>query len=98
MVANWMMPSTMSNVLGACNPPPLVQRNFDLIAARFGVAIPNVVDGSDVDLDADDAEAACETNFNAIATALGINLFPLQNAADPEVCCQANFELINALW
>lgn len=98
MVTNWMLPSTMSNVLGACDPEPLVQRNFTLISARFGLTLPNVVSGGSVDLDADQAASAVQANFNAISTALGTALFSVQNAADPEICCQANFELINTLW
>jgi hypothetical protein len=97
MVINWLSPSNLSNVLGACDPAPLVQRNFELIAAHLSIALP-AVDGPGIDLEADEAAAAVQANFDAIAAAMGLTFSPVAGAADPEVCAQSCFESINANW
>ncbi len=90
---NWMSPSLMSQVLGACDPETLVDRNFALISARFSLSLP-----ATAPQDEDGAPAAVQGNFTAIAAALNLTLFPVAASRDPEVASQANFELINAHW
>ncbi len=95
MVANWMAPSQLSQIYGACDPASLCDRNFGLIAARFNLSLPPTNVPA---VDEDAAPGALQANFSVIASALGIALFDLSTAADPEAAAQTNFELINAAW
>ena len=94
MRTNWMLPSRMSQVLGACDPAPLVDRNFALIAAHWGLSLA-ATDDNDDDTS---APGGVQANFNVVAQARSLTLYPVAASVDPEAACQANFEIINAAW
>ena len=94
MRTNWMIPSQMSQVLGACDPASLVDRNFRLIGSRWGLSLA-VTDDNDDDTS---APGDVQANFTVVAQARGLTLYPVATSADPEAACQANFEIINAAW
>ena len=94
MRTTWMMPSQMSQVLGACDPATLVDRNFALIAAHWGLSLAVT---NDFDDDTS-APGGVQANFDVVAQARGFTLYPVATSADPEAACQANFEIINAAW
>ncbi len=94
MRTNWMTPSAMSQVLGACDPASLVDRNFALIAAHWGLSLPAT---NDFDDDTS-APGGVQANFSTVAQARSLTLYPVATSADPEAACQANFEIINSAW
>ena len=93
MRSYWMTPSQMSQVLGSCDPASLVDRNFALIAAHWGLSLPATAADDDTT-----APGAVEANFDAVAQARSLTLYPVATSADPEAASQANFEIINSAW
>ena len=94
MRSNWMIPSTMSQILGACDPASLLDRNFGLINQHWGLALA-MTDDNDDDTS---APGGVQANFDAVAQKLGLQLYPVQTSSDPEATCQMNFEIINGAW
>ena len=83
----------MSQVLGACDPETLTDRNFALVAAHFGLTLPPTAVQ-----DEDGAAAAIQANFDMIASAKELTLYPVASSQSPEAATQTNFQVINAGW
>lgn len=90
---NWMYPSLMSQILGACDPETLVDRNFARIASHWSLTLP-----ATATQDEDGAASAVQSNFTVIASARSLTLHPVATSRDPEPAAQANFEIVNAAW
>jgi hypothetical protein len=88
-----LSPSNLGNVLGAVDPVAVVDRNLGLINARFGLAIAPTTAA-----DSSTVGATLQAAFDGIAAAAGLTLWPVAPSRNPEAACQANFELINAVW
>lgn len=91
------VPSGLRRVLFATNPEPIMQHNFDLVAARFGLTLPfPAVAGAH----ARPARNRTQANFAHIATALGIPLHNVRGAGarHPDWVAEANWEALNLAW
>ena len=88
-----LQPSQLAHVLGATDPASVLDRNWPLIAAHLAITLP--LTGA---LDSDQAPAAVQANFAAIASAQGSTLVDVSTSYDAEAASESNLERINALW
>jgi hypothetical protein len=90
-----MYPSDLSDILGAVAPGAIMERNFDLAAARWSITLPHAA----TDLaTSDDAPAQITANFAALATAASITLEDVSASQEPRVTAEYNWQLLNAAW
>ncbi len=93
MRATLLQPSQLAHVLGATDPASVLDRNWPLIAAHLTLTLPLTAS-----LDSDQAPAAVQANFAAVAAALGVTLVDVSTSYDAEVASETNLERINAHW
>lgn len=93
MRANLLEPSQLCHVLGATDPASILDRNWPLIATHLVLTLP-----ATGGLDSDQAPAAVQANFAAIAAALSVALVDVSSSFDAEAATETNLERINALW